>query len=372
MKSLFSKIFACFLLTHLLALLVTITVLTATDTRPSDTPRNAVRREYSGPRPQRRSRRARNFEIVRLTAIFLAASAVAYSLSRYLTAPTAKLRRATQQLASGDLTTRVGNQMGNRRDELADLGRDFDLMASRIQSLVGAERRLLGDISHELRSPLARMQVALDLATQTADDQTRGYLNRIEREGARLNELIGQLLTLTRLETIGADTPRETVDVAGLVAEVAADADFEARSENRMVQVTQTSECFLEGNAGLLRSAIENVIRNATRYTRENTIVEVSLERENAIAPSKGSTPFSGAQAVIRVRDWGSGVPEESLSKLFDPFYRVADARDRQSGGVGLGLSIAQRAIRFHGGTIAAKNAEDGGLMVEIRLPIED
>jgi len=250
------------------------------------------------------------------------------------------------------------------------------VMAERIQSLVGAERRLLGDISHELRSPLARMQVALDLADQSADEETRGYLARIEREGARLNELVGQLLALTRLETTGASAPRQPVNLDELVAEVVGDADFEARGQNRAVRVTQSEQCFISGNAELLRSAVENVIRNATRYTPQETEIEVALQQEKlqqekARSTDSRSTPARARTAVIRVRDHGPGVPEESLSKLFDPFYRVADARDRQSGGVGLGLSIAQRAVRFHGGTIAATNAPDGGLIVEIRLPLE-
>lgn len=382
MRTLFSKIFACFLLSHLLASLLTYGLLTATNPRAFEPPHSESSRSDSTRaqnRPRReqrmesRRRRARNFEILRWVGIFIAANGVAYGLARYLTAPTARLRRATQQLASGDLTARVGAQMGARRDELADLGGDFDVMAQRIQSLVVAERRLLGDISHELRSPLARMQVALDLANQTADEETRGFLARIEREGARLNELIGQLLALTRLETTGASAPREPVNLAELLAEVVGDADFEARSENRKVRVTSSQECFVSGNAQLLRSAMENVIRNATRYTREGTEIEVALQREEKATTSRRSTPASrqgGAWAVINVRDYGPGVPEASLSKLFDPFYRVADARDRQSGGVGLGLSIAERAVRFHGGTIAATNAPGGGLLMEIRLPL--
>ena len=380
MRSLFSKIFACFLLSHLLASLLTYGLLRATATRQRETmARSEFRSELRQmPNQSRREarrliaqRRARNFEIVRWIGIFIAANALAYGLARYLTLPTARLRRATQQFASGDLSTRVGAQMGNRRDELADLGRDFDLMASRIQSLVASERRLLGDISHELRSPLARMQVALDLADQSADEETRGYLARIGREGARLNELIGQLLALTRLETTGASAPRASVNLAELIAEVVGDADFEARAQNRTVRIVASEECFVSGYAELLRSAIENVIRNVTRYTREKTEIEVLLQLEKAAPTGSRSTPAAAQTAIIRVRDYGPGVPDESLSKLFDPFYRVAEARDRQSGGVGLGLSIAQRAVRFHGGMIAATNAEDGGLLVEIRLPLE-
>lgn len=361
MRSLFGKIFVCFLLTHILASLLTYALITATRpeprtprvTRTSPGARNSFRmRRYGPPRHMQRK-----FETMRWIAIFVAAIAVSYGLARYLTAPATTLRRATQQLADGDLSTRVAPRMGKRRDELADLGRDFDEMAERIESLVTAERRLLGDISHELRSPLARLQVALDLATQTADEPTREYLQRIEREGKRLNELIGQLLVLTQLESSALDAKREPIDVAALLAEVAADADFEARGQNRAVRVIATVAGTIAGNGDLLRSAIENVMRNAVRYTPENSEVEVSLVREQE-------------QAVIRIRDHGPGAPEESLTKLFDPFYRVALARDRQSGGVGLGLSIAARAVRFHHGEIKAVNAPEGGLLVEIRLPL--
>ncbi len=318
----------------------------------------------------------------------LTMGAVCYALARYLTAPAITLRHATQQFAEGDLAARVGPQMGRRRDELADLGRDFDRMAERIQSLFMAERRLLADISHELRSPLARMQVALDLIQGTVGKDNAKYLERIERESHRLNDLIGQLLTLARLESSAAPAHPEPVDLALLVSEVVADADFEARAHGRQVRATECDPCSVKGSYELLRSAIENVVRNGARYTAPNTRVEVVLRHE-----SRGSTPFTSAkagelsltaspsvaaaagtawreQAVIRVRDYGPGVPPESLERLFDPFYRVEDARDRLSGGVGLGLSITARAVRLHGGQVAAMNAPEGGLVVEIRLPV--
>lgn len=317
--------------------------------------------------------RRQTFELARLFAVFVAAGIVAYGLARYLTAPTVKLRQATRQLAAGDLSTRVGAKMGRRRDELADLGRDFDLMAERIQSLLLAERRLLGDISHELRSPLARLQVALDLATQSADAETCKYLERIELESSRVNGLIGHLLILTRLESAGAEARQQPVDLTELVEEIASDADFEASGQDRSVRITKAAKCNTTGSAELLRSAIENVVRNAVRYTNEGTSVEIALTRERIAPPGTQSTlghDHKQEQAIISVRDYGRGVPEEALSRLFDPFYRVADARDRQSGGVGLGLSIAARAVRFHGGEVSATNAPEGGLLVEIRLPL--
>ncbi len=308
--------------------------------------------------------RRQAYQIAQLISVFVAAGIVAFGLARYLTAPTVKLRRATHQLAGGDLSTRVGPAMGRRRDELADLGRDFDLMAARIEELMLSQRRLLGDISHELGSPLARLNVALELAQQGADEETRGYLARIERESGRLNTLIGQLLTLTRLENArpdaqsGASDEVVAVDLAQLVEDVCADADFEAQRLGRGVKLERNDPCRIAGNAELLRSAVENVVRNAVLHAPQSSSVEVSLQMENP------------PTALIRVRDYGSGVPDEALSLLFRPFYRVAEARDRQSGGVGLGLSITQRAVEFHGGTVEAFNAQGGGLLIEIRLPV--
>ncbi|MBW3635748.1 MAG: HAMP domain-containing protein [Armatimonadetes bacterium] len=310
--------------------------------------------------------RGQAYQIAQLISVFVAAGIVAFGLARYLTAPTVKLRRATHQLAGGDLSTRVGPAMGRRRDELADLGRDFDLMAARIEELMLSQRRLLGDISHELGSPLARLNVALELAQQGADEETRGYLARIERESGRLNTLIGQLLTLTRLENArpdahsGASDEVASVDLSQLVEDVCADADFEAQRLGRSVKLERNDPCRIAGNAELLRSAVENVVRNAVLHAPQSSSVEVALSMENP------------QTALVRVRDYGSGVPNEALSQLFRPFYRVAEARDRQSGGVGLGLSITQRAVAFHGGTVEAFNAHGGGLLIEMRLPVNN
>jgi two-component system sensor histidine kinase CpxA len=296
-------------------------------------------------------------DATRLAALLALSGLVCYALARYIASPAAKLRRATQQLASGDLSTRVGNQMGRRRDELADLGGDFDRMAERIEALMISERRLLGDISHELRSPLARLSLALDLAEGGADAETQGYFDRIRREAERLNELIGQLLSLSRLESGSAQIEQTPVQLTDLLHEVAHDADFEARGRARRVTVLQADECWTGGDADLLRSAVENVVRNAVRYTAESTSVQLSLVCD-------------GKQATLSVRDFGPGVPEETLNNLFRPFYRVADARDRQSGGTGLGLAITQRAVKVHGGRVEAHNAEGGGLLVELHLPV--
>lgn len=301
--------------------------------------------------------------VLPLLAVILTAGLVCYGLARYLAAPVVALRAGVRRIAGGDLSARVSSKVGERRDELADLARDFDLMAERIESLVLSQRRLLGDISHELRSPLARLTVALGLARQRAGEdahELQAALDRIEREAERLNMMIGELLTLTRLESDAAEVRKTRVDLHALVRDVVADADYEARNRDRGVRAVALEECHVSGNSELLRSAVENVVRNAIRYTAEGTAVEVELRRRR----EGGSL-----SAVLRVRDHGRGVPEGALGELFRPFYRVADARERQTGGVGLGLAITERAVRLHGGSVAASNAAGGGLLVEIHLP---
>ena len=299
--------------------------------------------------------------LVRVLAVVLAAGALCYMLARYMVTPVVRLREVTRQVTEGDLSARVGPSLGGRRDELAAMGHDFDEMAGRIETLVGAQARLLRDISHELRSPLARLSVALDLARKRAGQAAAGDLDRIEREAKRLNEMIGQLLTLSRWECDGNDLRTEKFDLAALVREVAADADFEAQAQNCSVVVGDCDPCETRGTPQLLRSAVENVVRNAVRYTPEGTAVKISLRclRENG-----------GGETVINVRDEGAGVPEESLKDIFRPFYRMDDSRTRETGGAGLGLAITERAVRLHGGTVRAENLQGGGFRVELRLPL--
>lgn len=312
-------------------------------------------------------------------------------LAKYLTSPVAKLRAATQELAQGNLSARVGPAMGNRRDELASLGADFDLMAEQIESLLNAQRRLLGDISHELRSPLARLNVALELARQRAGQGAKTALDRIHREAENLNEMIGQLLALTRLESGAEGLKKTEFDLAQLVRDIADDANFEARSRKRAVRLETPEHCNIVGTEQLLRRAIENVVRNAVQYTAEETEVEVKLEclettnledsnnRDLNTKDKSQSSKFSESRfeaasdqrlAVITIRDHGVGVPENALGKIFHPFYRVDDARDREAGGVGLGLAIAERAVKLHGGSVKAANAQGGGLIVTITMPV--
>ena len=298
-------------------------------------------------------------QLLRLLAVFLTAAAACYALARYVARPLATLRAATHELAQGNLAVRVTPRLGTRRDEFAELGRDFDAMAARLEGLMTAERRLLRDISHELRSPLARLSVALGLARQRPTEDSPA-LDRIEREADRLNALIGQLLTLARLESGAREPAREIVEVLAIVREVAEDADFEARGRRRAVQIVEAADAMVVGDGELLRSAVENVVRNAVRHTAEDTTVEIAVRRlyEHGVS-----------RVRISVRDHGSGVPKQALPFIFEPFYRVSEVREHGSGSVGLGLTIAHRTIRLHGGTVSAANASDGGLIVDIDLP---
>lgn len=291
----------------------------------------------------------------------LSSGLICYLLSWYLTKPIVQLRTAARLLAAGDLTARAGAPSLARRDEVAGLMRDFDAMAERLETLLKAQSRLLNDISHELRSPLARLNVALGLARQRTGVESTDMLDRIELEAARLNELIGRILTLARLEDGEQLAPQTPVLLDEIVESVGEDAEFEAQ-ERRCDVRTSIGEGSWEvrGNASLLHSAVENVVRNAIRYTQEGSAVEIELKSEVR----------SSREAVLRVSDSGPGVPVDALGKLFEPFYRLDDARGRQTGGVGLGLAITERAVRFHGGRVSAMNRPEGGLVIEIRLPL--
>lgn len=296
---------------------------------------------------------------LRLAVTFLVAGIVCYILARSLTAPIAKLRKAARELADGNLDTRVAHSLGSRQDEIAGLAEDFDQMAARIELLLQSQQQLLRDISHELRSPLARLNVALELARQPAGPEAQAPLDRIEKESERLNELIGQLLVLTQLESRAESLAKEPVALQDFLETIVRDANYEAQSHNRGVSLRKNSSepVTVYGSPELLHRALENVIRNGLRYTAEGTEVVVSLDTGQG-------------EARIAVRDHGPGVPAAALTELFRPFYRVAEARDRQSGGTGVGLAIAQQSIRLHNGRISAANHPDGGLLVTISLPV--
>ena len=292
----------------------------------------------------------------RLLALLLVSAAVCFWLAGSLTAPISRLRQATRQFAAGDLSTRVGDQVKGKT-EIAGLAVDFDEMAGKIEALVAGQKRLLRDISHELRSPLTRLGIALELARQEgSQDMRQKNLRRIELEAERMNEMIGQLLSLTRLENGADEQQRTEFDLCVLLTRLVQDADFEAKNRNRQVIFSGPQSAVIDGYEELLARALENVIRNGISYTEVGTQVSVELSRQSDAL-------------LIRIADQGPGVPDETLDKLFEPFFRVADARERQTGGTGIGLAIAEQAVRLHGGSIRASNRSTGGLLVEISLP---
>lgn len=292
--------------------------------------------------------------LLQILAAIVTTGLVCYGLAQYLVSPIVKLQRAVKTLADGDLQTRIEMK---RRDELGRLAQDFNLMAERIESLISSQKTLNRDISHELRTPLARLGVALELARKKANNEPNPHLERIERESYRLNEMISQILTLSKLETGLKNFQESRVNLSEIIAEVVADANFEMSTATKRVEILENQESFVEGSERLLQSAIENIVRNAVKYTPENSVVEVSLRK-------------NGETAEIIVRDYGKGVKTQQLKDLFRPFYRVDEARERKSGGVGLGLAITERAVTAHGGKVWAENAADGGLIVKINLPL--
>ena len=302
--------------------------------------------------------------LLQLAAIGCVTGLFCFGLARYLAAPVGKIRLAAQKLSQGDLSARVEpNRFPRGQDELTRLARDFDKMAARLESLVAAQNRLLGDVSHELRTPLTRLNLALELARRGDEVKREAAFERIERESNRLDELIRELLTLSRLENgLPAQDLNQPLDIAQLASDVAADAEFEACNAGRGVHVRYLgaqSDVMTRGDAELLRRALENLTRNALRHTANDSQVEIELQ-----------TP--GDKLILAVKDRGPGVPTAELEAIFRPFYRVEGARERAEAdrGTGLGLAIAERAARAHGGQITAHNREGGGLCVSIELPL--
>jgi two-component system, OmpR family, sensor histidine kinase CpxA len=297
--------------------------------------------------------------VVRGGLALVISALVCYVLAQFLTGPILNLRSAAQRITDGDLNVRADQKLIKRKDELGDLVRDFNRMADTNQRVISRQRQLLYDVSHELRSPLTRMNVALDLLrTRTGEDPA---LVRIERDVQRLNEMIGRLLTVTKLENSSTLLNPAPLALSDLVRSIASDADFEAQKNGSHVTVVNAPDVSMIGDYSLLRSAIENVVRNAVRHTKPDTSVDIRLD-----APTKADQ----MSATITVRDYGTGVPEEDLANIFEPFYRVIDAENNDENGMGLGLSITDRVVRLHGGTTEAANAPGPGLLVTIRLPL--
>ena len=258
-------------------------------------------------------------------------------------------------MSLGKFETRVGKLMGSRKDEITDLANDVDLMAARLQQLVESKQRLLHDISHELRSPLARVQVAIGLLRQNPA-KTDSMLKRIEQETERLNDLVEQILTLARLTSEADLSANETVDIIELLAAIADDAAFEANSTDRQVNLNAKGSFISRVNGEILCRAFENIIRNAVKYTKRNTSVDITADVSQ-----------DGKELQIIIEDHGPGMSDSMLVKMFEPFWR--NETDQSSIGFGLGLAIARRAIELHKGRISVESAPQKGLRFEITLP---
>jgi two-component system sensor histidine kinase CpxA len=310
---------------------------------------------YRGP-----TRRFGELELpgVRAATLLIAlvvSAVVCFLLARYLTAPVDRLRDATQRIAAGDLNVRVLPSLKGRKDDLGLLAADFDAMAERVRSLLESKHQLLRDVSHELRSPLARLQLALSLA-QRGDAGAAENLARIGREADRLEQLIARALLLARLERPALGTESEQIDIAQLLGEIVADVAIEADVRRARVELRTQGTLEVMGDREALRSAFENVLRNAVRYSPVGSQLQVRAERR-------------GMSIEVVIEDQGPGVPEKDLKLIFEPFYRVDASRDRAEGGEGLGLAIAARAVALHHGTIDARNLAATGLAVRIVLP---
>ncbi len=295
-----------------------------------------------------------------LAIALVVSTLVCFFLTRHVVGPIDRLREATRKLAAGDLTVRMRPGAAGSQDDLARLAADFDTMAERLQSLLEAKQQLLRDVSHELRSPLTRLQLALSLARREQGGNIERHLERIANEADRLEHLIARTLKLVRLERPANGVDAAPVDIGQLLKSIADDVAIEADARDCRLTLTADSGLEVRGDAEFLRSAFENVIRNAVRYGASGKEVAVSARR----------CPVSdGKEIEVTVRDRGPGVPAKDLELIFEPFYRVDAARDRAGGGDGLGLAIAARAIERHGGTIIARLAAGGGLEVAMRLP---
>jgi two-component system sensor histidine kinase CpxA len=297
-------------------------------------------------------------------AVLIMVTLFCFWLTHHIVAPIQGIQSAARMVAAGDLSVRAPAEISERHDELAALAADFDAMVERMSAFVRSHKDLLSTVSHELRSPLTRLIMSVTLLRKQSLPESEELLQRMERDVERVDTLMGQLLTLARLETGLSSDTRESVDLSQLVQEVVADGDFEAHSCGKSVRLQAEGGIVIEkADQQALRSACENIVRNAIRFTAPASEVDVVLKTEK-MNPS--------SHAVLLVRDYGSGVPEELLQQIFQPFFRVKEPSGdpRANKGTGLGLAIALEAIRQHRGTIVASNVRPIGLEVKITLPI--
>ena len=294
--------------------------------------------------------------LVQVVLSLLVIGAVGWWLARSISRPVVAVGAAAQQLAAGKLAARVDSRWTSAGDEVGALARDFDRMAARIETLVATQRTVLQDVSHELRSPLARLHVLLELARQGANDDGGHQLDRATREVSRLDTLIGQTLELSRMEAALPGLAPVPVDLSALLDEVLDEHALEAEARRIVLQTPSTSSIQVSGDPRLLSRAIGNLLANAVKFSPEGGVVELALST-------------SGAKARLSIRDHGPGVPQENIARLFQPFYRGDNAA--LAGGHGLGLAIAQRIVNAHQGQLRVGNAVDGGFEAEIQLPLK-
>jgi two-component system sensor histidine kinase CpxA len=310
---------------------------------------------FEGPTPLRLLYRHPSTFWLHVAVAMAISACFALLLAAYITAPLARIRASARRVARGDLSAHIGDLPFGRSAEILALASEFDQMTARLRDLVEGQRRLIRDVSHEMRSPLSRLRIALELArAQTGTDATQ--LDRIEREAERLEEMIAQAIQLTRMETT-APSKVEDIALDQVIRDIADDAAFEAQARPCALHIAQSEPLSVRAEADLVASAIENVVRNAVKYTGADTTVSIRLDRVDG-------------QARVRVRDCGPGVAAGDCTRIFEPYFRTDVARQRRSGGSGLGLAIAKRAVERQGGRIRASNVDGGGLEVEILLPV--
>lgn len=308
-----------------------------------------------------------HYAFPQLPAAIAVGGLTTFVLVLLFTRPLVRLRKAARELAEGNLAARVeeppSGVLRSHSDEFQGLVHDFNYMAERLESLVGAQRLLLRDVSHELRSPLSRLSVALELAREDAGAELGAHLARIEREGGKLNQLIGQLLTLSSMEAMDSTSNFKPLSLNQLCKQLLPDAEYEAQRRPCAVVLQEDAECRVQGNLELLYQAIENVVRNAIRYTEPGTQVTLWVHEIYIDA-----TRF----AVVEVTDCGPGIPEDHVDDIFRPFYRLDHARSSATGGFGVGLAITERAVRLHGGIVRATNRAEGGTRIRMTFACVD
>lgn len=293
-----------------------------------------------------------------LPLLLIVCAILCFLMARYLSKPIVELQEASRRFAKGDFSKKIIKNAMARYDEIGDLAVDFNNMAERIELGINSQKRLFHDISHELRSPLARMQVGIELLQLKVSESEKSLVERLGKDVTRMNALIEELLQFSKLENRQVGSANEDVDLGKALENVCEDAEFEGHNNHKGVRLEIKQDSIIKGNPALIERAFENIIRNGLRFTPENTVVEVRLEKIDN-------------KAIIKIADQGSGVPEDQVEKIFAPFYCIKQDRNPQKGGIGLGLSIALRAIQLHKGNIKMSNRKEGGLLATIEIPLE-